>query len=55
MERMQAAFDLSAYFARIGYDGPAAPGLDTLREIHRLHPQAIAIEARPAIAIEAQG
>ena len=44
MERMQAAFDLSAYFARIGYDGPATPRLDTLREIHRLHPQGIAFE-----------
>ena len=44
MDRMQQAFDLSAYFARIGYDGPATPRLDTLREIHRLHPQAIAFE-----------
>ncbi|MGH8238297.1 MAG: arylamine N-acetyltransferase family protein [Steroidobacteraceae bacterium] len=44
MERMQAAFDLSAYFVRIGYDGPATPRLDTLREIHRPHPQRIAFE-----------
>lgn len=36
--------DLAAYFQRIGYPGPAAPTLDTLREIHRLHPQAIAFE-----------
>ncbi len=40
----RTSFDLSAYFARIGYDGPATPRLDTLREIHRLHPQAIAFE-----------
>ena len=44
MDRMQEAFDLGAYFARIGYDGPATPRLETLREIHRLHPQAIAFE-----------
>jgi N-hydroxyarylamine O-acetyltransferase len=41
---MQDDFDLGAYFARIGYDGPATPQLETLREIHRLHPQAIAFE-----------
>ena len=44
MDRMQEAFDLNAYFARIGYDGPGTPRLETLREIHRLHPQAIAFE-----------
>lgn len=37
-------FDLSAYFARIGYDGPRTPTLDTLRAIQLLHPQAIAFE-----------
>ena len=37
-------FDLNAYFERIGYGGPATPRLETLREIHRLHPQAIAFE-----------
>jgi len=37
-------FDLGAYFERIGYDGPTAARLETLREIHRLHPQAIAFE-----------
>ncbi len=37
-------FDLDAYFQRIGYDGPTAARLETLREIHRLHPQAIAFE-----------
>lgn len=41
---MQDEFDLGAYFERIGYDGAAVPRLDTLREIHRLHPQQIAFE-----------
>jgi N-hydroxyarylamine O-acetyltransferase len=41
---MQDDFDLDAYLQRIGYSGRAAPKLDTLREIHRLHPQAIAFE-----------
>jgi N-hydroxyarylamine O-acetyltransferase len=41
---MSAGFDLSAYFARIGYDGPRAPTLETLRAIQLLHPQAIAFE-----------
>lgn len=41
---MQDRFDLAAYFKRIGYDGPAAPRLETLCAIHRLHPQAIAFE-----------
>ncbi|WP_437957317.1 arylamine N-acetyltransferase [Sorangium sp. So ce119] len=35
---------LDAYLARIGYDGPRAPTLDTLRAIHALHPRAIAFE-----------
>jgi N-hydroxyarylamine O-acetyltransferase len=41
---MQHEFDLDAYFERIGYRGPATPRLETLREIHRLHPQEIAFE-----------
>ncbi len=41
---MNDPFDLNSYFARIGYAGPATPRLETLREIHRLHPQAIAFE-----------
>jgi N-hydroxyarylamine O-acetyltransferase len=41
---MHGQFDLDAYFQRIGYDGPAATRLETLCEIHRLHPQAIAFE-----------
>lgn len=38
------AFDLDAYLARIAYAGPRTPTLATLRELHRLHPQAIAFE-----------
>jgi N-hydroxyarylamine O-acetyltransferase len=38
------AFDLSAYLARIGYDGPRTPTLETLRAIQFLHPQAIPFE-----------
>jgi hypothetical protein len=39
-----SAIDLDAYFARVGYQGPRAPTLDTLRALHRLHPAAIAFE-----------
>ena len=46
------ALDLSAYFARIGYDGPRAPTLETLRAIQRLHSQAIAFEnLNPLLAL----
>lgn len=38
------AIDIDAYCARIGYDGPRTPTLDTLRSLHRLQPQAIAFE-----------
>lgn len=41
---MNDGFDLDAYFERIAYDGPITARLETLREIHRLHPQAIAFE-----------
>ncbi|CAN0625020.1 Arylamine N-acetyltransferase [Burkholderia multivorans] len=41
---MSKPFDLSRYFARIGYDGPATPTLDVLRRLHLLHPQAIPFE-----------
>src|SRR5690349_10156792 len=41
---MSETFDLDAYFARIGYDGPRTPTLETLRAIQLLHPQAIAFE-----------
>ena len=37
-------FDLSAYFARIGHDGPRTPTLDTLRAIQLRHAQAIPFE-----------
>ncbi len=36
--------DLDAYCRRVGYDGPREPTLATLRELHRLQPQAIAFE-----------
>lgn len=38
------SFDLNSYFARIGYDGPRVPTLETLRALQRLHPQTIAFE-----------
>lgn len=37
--------DLDAYFARIGYAGSREPTLQTLRELHALHPAAIPFEA----------
>lgn len=37
--------DLEAYFRRIGYSGPAAPTLETLRALQELHPAAIPFEA----------
>jgi N-hydroxyarylamine O-acetyltransferase len=37
--------DLDAYFARIGYEGPRQPTLETLRALHILHPAAIPFEA----------
>jgi N-hydroxyarylamine O-acetyltransferase len=46
------ALDLSAYLARIGYDGPRTPTLATLRAIQLLHPQAIAFEnLNPLLAL----
>ncbi len=36
--------DLDAYCRRIGYSGPRRATLDTLRELHKLHPQAIPFE-----------
>jgi N-hydroxyarylamine O-acetyltransferase len=38
------SIDLDAYCARIGYDGPRNATIATLRELHRLQPQAIAFE-----------
>lgn len=37
--------DLDAYCARIGYDGPRTPTLDTLRALQALHTTAIPFEA----------
>jgi N-hydroxyarylamine O-acetyltransferase len=49
---MIESLDLSAYFARIGYDGPRTPTLETLRAIQLLHPQAIAFEnLNPLLAL----
>jgi len=36
--------NLDAYFARVGFTGARAPTLDTLRELHLAHAQAIAFE-----------
>ena len=41
---MLPAIDIEAYFARIGHAGPRAPTLDTLRELHLRHVQAIPFE-----------
>lgn len=41
--------DISPYFERIGYRGPAATTLDTLRELHWRHPRAIAFENLDAL------
>jgi N-hydroxyarylamine O-acetyltransferase len=41
---MNDSLNLSAYLARIGYDGPRSPTLATLRAIQLRHPQAIAFE-----------
>ncbi|MDR0214108.1 MAG: arylamine N-acetyltransferase [Comamonas sp.] len=35
---------LKKYFDRIGYQGPATPTLDVLRQLHLLHPQSIPFE-----------
>ena len=45
MSSIEFAFDLDAYFARIGYAGPRAPTLPVLAALHRLHPAAIPFEA----------
>lgn len=57
---MSAAFDLDAYFARIGYEGPREATLEVLRALHALHPAAIAFEnltpllgEAPSLALEA--
>lgn len=40
----EPGIDLDAYFARIGYGGPRDATLQVLRDLHRLHPAAIAFE-----------
>lgn len=37
--------DLDAYFARIGYQGPRTPTIETLRALQALHPASIPFEA----------
>jgi N-hydroxyarylamine O-acetyltransferase len=39
-----AQIDLDAYFVRLGYDGPAAPTLETLARLHALHAEKIPFE-----------
>src|SRR3954453_4848253 len=41
---MMTTIDLAAYFARIGYCGPAEPTLAVLHDLHARHPAAIAFE-----------
>lgn len=43
--RQPPGVDLEIYRARIGYEGPMAPTLATLRELHERHPDAIPFEA----------
>lgn len=42
---MEAAVDLNAYCARVGYDGPRTPTLETLRALNARHPASIPFEA----------
>lgn len=44
MAATASGIDLDAYFARIGYRGPREATLPVLRELHDLHPRAIAFE-----------
>ena len=44
MEALPSSPDLSAYFSRIGYAGPATPTLATLRAIQLAHLQAVPFE-----------
>lgn len=41
---MATKLNLTAYFDRIGYDGPHADTLDILKTLHLLHPKAIPFE-----------
>ncbi|MDO8837748.1 MAG: arylamine N-acetyltransferase [Parvibaculum sp.] len=42
--------DLDSYFARIGYDGPRAPTLDTLKALHYAHALSIPFENLDVLA-----
>ena len=42
--------DLDAYFARIGYSGPRAPTLETLKALHFAHATAIPFENLDVLA-----
>lgn len=44
MSVIRQPFDLDAYCRRIGYAGERSAGIETLRALHRLHPQAIPFE-----------
>lgn len=44
MEQARKSPDLDAYFGRIGYRGPREATLAVLRDLHALHPRAIAFE-----------
>jgi N-hydroxyarylamine O-acetyltransferase len=41
---MTSDFDVDAYLARIGYEGPRSPSLATLQGLHAAHPAAIPFE-----------
>lgn len=44
MDESHRPLDLEAYFARIGFDAPPSPTLETLGALHRLHAEAIPFE-----------
>jgi N-hydroxyarylamine O-acetyltransferase len=44
MDQIRNSPDLDVYFARIGYRGPREATLAVLRDLHALHPRAIAFE-----------
>jgi N-hydroxyarylamine O-acetyltransferase len=41
---LSQGLDLTAYFRRVGYDGPADVSVETLKALHLLHPLAIPFE-----------
>ena len=48
--RYPPSMNLETYRARIGYEGPMAPTLATLKELHERHPDAIPFEAIDVLA-----